>query len=260
VRNNLANVELGADLRITGTNQQLGLLGRVDVLRGRVEERDNVYEVRRARVDFTEPRAIRPELDVVAVTTLRGRRLQQAARDRQLNFDDDDEEMVCDVVVRVTGTLEELHTSFSTDGPDAACLSLGEVELRNWITLGVPADVTADPGSLNMAVASLGKVLWGVSGIEREIQRILPGEVRLKPTYGYVGKSPTPVPGVEFRWAPLPDLTLSLNSSLDQRYSDQRLGLEWRFGRVYSLLAELENDSESQVADFGLDLRLRWED
>jgi hypothetical protein len=103
------------------------------------------------------------------------------------------------------------------------------------------------------------EALGSATGLEKEIQRLLPGAASFKLSYGYGNDGTSLVPIMEYEWSPTRQLLLSLQSPLDQRSADQRFRAELKINRMTSLLGVIENDKQSQIADFGLDLRLRWE-
>ena len=69
VRNNIAQGNINAELRILGTLDQPGLTGRIDVEEGaELRLRERQYSVDRGVITFTNDRAIEPVLDVEATT------------------------------------------------------------------------------------------------------------------------------------------------------------------------------------------------
>jgi autotransporter translocation and assembly factor TamB len=71
VDNNLANLQIVPDLRITGTLARPILSGRAQVVAGEVIFRRKSFEVKRGVVDFINPYKIEPELDIVAEADIR---------------------------------------------------------------------------------------------------------------------------------------------------------------------------------------------
>ncbi len=88
VSNNLLDAEVRLEenerpFRITGTDQRVGALGVLSVPRGRVFFRNNDFDVRRGRIEFTSADRIRPEFDVLAQTEIRrGSSLADAYRNQ----------------------------------------------------------------------------------------------------------------------------------------------------------------------------------
>lgn len=76
VVNNLAEVDIAIvdsdrPFRIVGTNQRYGVLGALNIPRGRVFFRGNEFEMRRGVIEFDSAERIRPSFDVSAATELR---------------------------------------------------------------------------------------------------------------------------------------------------------------------------------------------
>lgn len=83
VNNNTARLAAGADLRINGTAAVPAVGGRIDLREGgRIFLGRNVYEIVSGSVDFTDPAAIRPELDVQLTTRAGGQPIDVALSGR----------------------------------------------------------------------------------------------------------------------------------------------------------------------------------
>jgi autotransporter translocation and assembly factor TamB len=71
VENNLVNLEIAPDLKITGTPARPILSGRAEVVEGDVIFRRKSFEVKRGVVDFINPYKIEPNLDIMASAEIR---------------------------------------------------------------------------------------------------------------------------------------------------------------------------------------------
>lgn len=71
VDNNLADLEIAPDLKISGTLARPILSGRAEVVEGEVIFRRKSFEVERGVVDFINPYKIEPNLDIVASADIR---------------------------------------------------------------------------------------------------------------------------------------------------------------------------------------------
>jgi autotransporter translocation and assembly factor TamB len=71
VDNNLVNLEIAPDLKITGTPARPVLSGRAEVVQGEVIFRRKSFEVQRGVVDFINPYKIEPNLDIKAGAEIR---------------------------------------------------------------------------------------------------------------------------------------------------------------------------------------------
>jgi len=83
IRNNFAEMQLAiaeGGLQVTGTNQRLGVRGRVDALNGgKLRILQNEFEIRTAQIRFDDPTKIAPYIDATAVTEYRRSSLSSAA-------------------------------------------------------------------------------------------------------------------------------------------------------------------------------------
>ena len=69
VEGNLGDAELGGNLRVKGTVGEPVVLGSIASTRGTLYFLGSSFDLSRCRVDFSDPLAIDPDLDVVATTT-----------------------------------------------------------------------------------------------------------------------------------------------------------------------------------------------
>jgi len=126
VRNNVANLEGDVDLSIRGSLADPVLFGQVEVEPGgEIVYADNTYEVERGLVTFTNPYRIDPVIDLAATTEVRS----------------------YDVTLNLSGTLDRLNTSFSSDPP------LADLSIIALLTTGQ----TLDPGGELFAAGAGGQ-------------------------------------------------------------------------------------------------------
>ncbi|MFH1017248.1 MAG: translocation/assembly module TamB domain-containing protein [Pseudomonadota bacterium] len=71
VRNNLATAAMHGDLRVVGSDQNMGLLGKIELAEGTVTFLDNVFNVANGYVSFESERSIRTIFDVTAKTRVK---------------------------------------------------------------------------------------------------------------------------------------------------------------------------------------------
>jgi len=138
IRNNLADASAKGEFRIVGDTSRVIVLGSFDVTEGKVEYRGNRYDVKRATVDFQDPRRNNPRIDARAET-------------RKGNVT---------VTVSVTGTLEKYEVDLTSDPP------LGKNDLVSLLSLGVTTQALAGQegtvGSAAAASIALGPYKGGV--------------------------------------------------------------------------------------------------
>src|SRR4029079_16222449 len=75
IRNNLVDAELAIDsrgIRVTGTNQRIGLRGEFATMAGgRFRVFANDFEVQKGTIRFDDPTRIAPHVDITALTEYR---------------------------------------------------------------------------------------------------------------------------------------------------------------------------------------------
>ncbi|MFN7941434.1 MAG: translocation/assembly module TamB domain-containing protein [Thermoanaerobaculia bacterium] len=129
VRDNLADLRGSADLVLRGTLAQPALFGRVVAERGgTVDYGGNHYTIERAEVNFANPTRIEPLLDV-------------SARAKVNEYD---------VLLTLSGPLERLNTSFTSDPP------LPDLDILGLLATGQVAAGTATTNSSEAGAAPGG--------------------------------------------------------------------------------------------------------
>lgn len=234
VDNNLAKVEMKAELKVVGTNQRPGLLGTVSLLRGQLFFNNVTYDVTTGTIDFVERYQIVPRFD------LRLRTLACSA-----NID-----------VSVAGTVDEPRVD--ARGRDSAGV-LSPEDALSCLTLGYRgADSTRAAGNANQNNAgqvSLG-VLSTVTGLDQKIRRFIPvDQVRLG--YGFSLRSGRTTPRISVVKELAGGIRLKLESSLIDN-QDQRLNLEIPFARNSNANIGWSNATEIPN-DFGFDLKSHFD-
>ncbi|HEY6097312.1 MAG TPA: translocation/assembly module TamB domain-containing protein, partial [Candidatus Deferrimicrobium sp.] len=143
IRNNLADAVAKGEFRIVGDTSRVIILGSFDVVEGTVEFRGNKYEIKRATVDFQDPRRNNPRLDGRAET-------------RKGNVA---------VTVVVTGALDKYEVDFFSDPP------LGKNDIVALLSLGVTTQALAgQEGAVGSAAAASLALGPYKGGIEEKIR------------------------------------------------------------------------------------------
>lgn len=98
IDNNYADASVGFDLRVVGTAASPALTGRAALVEGgQIRLGNRLYEIETGTVDFVDPTAIEPELDITARTRVSGR----------------------DITVSIAGVPDALTTEFQSDPPES---------------------------------------------------------------------------------------------------------------------------------------------
>ena len=136
IKNNLADAIASGEFKVQGNTDKVIILGSFEVYEGYVELYGNKYEIKRAIIDFQDPRRINPYLDVRAETQ-KGDYL---------------------IAVLVSGVLDKPEVNFSSDPP------LGQTDIVSLISFGVTTQTLFSPG-YRSAFGNVGARTIGGSAI-----------------------------------------------------------------------------------------------
>ncbi len=128
IKNNLADIKAGGEFKVGGDTRKVIVLGTFDVYEGYVELYGSRYELKRATVDFQDPRRINPRLDARGETKKGG----------------------YNIAVLVTGTMEKPEVDFTSDPP------LGRTDIVSLLAFGVTTKSTASSGTGTGPSSGLG--------------------------------------------------------------------------------------------------------
>ena len=128
IKNNLADIKAGGEFKVGGDTRKVIVLGTFDVYEGYVELYGSRYELKRATVDFQDPRRINPRLDARGETKKGG----------------------YNIAVLVTGTMEKPEVDFTSDPP------LGRTDIVSLLAFGVTTKSTASSGTGTGQSSGLG--------------------------------------------------------------------------------------------------------
>ena len=163
IRNNLVDATAKGEFRIVGDSSRVIVLGSFDVVEGTAEFRGNKYEVKRALVDFQDPRKNNPRLDVRAET-------------RKGNVT---------VTLSVTGTLEKYEVDMFSDPP------LAKNDIVALLSLGVMTQALAgQEGTVGSAAAASIALGPYKGGVEESIRGVIGlDRFAIEPGYSSVTKT-----------------------------------------------------------------------
>ena len=240
VSNNVLEAELRADLTVTGTSNRVGLMGSVTPLWARARYRNNVFNVERASIDFTDEYRLFTQFDIRATTKACG----------------------IDARVSVFGDTEAYNVSASgsdlkgiVDPQDVlACLQFG-IRLRQFEGHEAAGATT----TLRDTYAGGLDALWTVSGMDEKVRRVLPielDEVRL--TSGWSSRARRTTARILVGKDIGRNVAVRYSRSIEDD-QDHNVALEYRLSNVATVQGTWLSVTDAPIADFGLDLRLRWE-
>jgi hypothetical protein len=229
IRNNLADAVAKGEFRVVGDTTRVIVLGSFDVVEGTVVFGGNKYELKRATVDFQDPRRNNPRLDGRAET-------------KKGNVA---------ITVTVTGTLEKYEVDLFSDPP------LGKNDIVALLSLGVTtqslAGKEAGVGSAAAASIALGPLKGGVEERIRGLVRL--DRFAIEPGYSSTTKTFEPkfIVGKSFGDRATVSMATSVGTSADGTAT-----AEYKLREHIFLQGTWQSASTTQEGDLGADLRFRY--
>lgn len=235
IDNNVAEVELGADLRLAGTIDEAQLTGTIEFLTGQVKFKQRTFNITGGSIDFRDRSRINPILNISAES-----QISTAEADYTVS-------------VSVAGTAENPRVQFSADDP-----TLSETDIISLITFGqTAAQLQRQGGGISaidaVALLPTGTVTGPVAkliGVNRlEIETVQ------SPIAGSAGS-------IEPRVTIGKDLTERLRAAVSTTLgigTERMVQLEYRLTRQISLLGSWEGQTSQQSGAFGGDIKFRYE-
>jgi hypothetical protein len=224
-RNNLFDMDLAIDdvdrpLRLVGTNQSIGFLGRVIGKRGQVRFGGKRFDVKYADVDFKDPdRPDNPNFRVTADGQIRDWK----------------------VTITAEGTIEEYELKLSAQ----PYLSKEDVIFVILTGMTKAENKQFGAATLTPLLSQLGP--GGKS---------IPVEFRIYNAYSEQAGTETTRIALG-RWI-TPDIWVSVSSSVSQE-RDVEAELDYKINDQFALSTDYDDDTESAIGNIGLDLKFRLE-
>jgi translocation and assembly module TamB len=216
IDNNLAALQARADLAVRGTGAAPLVVGRAEVEGGRVYFQGQTYLIRRGAMEFANPQRIDPFFDLEAETRIRSYR----------------------ITLRVTGTLERITPTLTSDPPLSALqilnLLAGREEVTSLAQVQSQTQQTqlAATGAATLAAGRLAEEI----GLEREAERLF-GLNRFSIDPSLVrGSATTPVARVTLGKRITSDLNVLYAQDLSGTSQDRVVSVEYTLSDRFSLL------------------------
>ncbi|MCU0663484.1 MAG: translocation/assembly module TamB [Myxococcota bacterium] len=227
-RNNLFDADLVIDdvsypLRVVGTNQRFGLLGRIRGRSGLVRFAGKSFEVQSASVDFTDPsRPDNPRFRVVADGQIRDWK----------------------VTLTAEGAVDEYVLKLSSQ----PYLSKEDIVFLVLTGLTKAENRQFGGNALSLGAPVLGQL--GPGGAK------IPVEVQIYSAYSEKAGTDTTRLALG-RWLNK-DIWMSISSSVGAE-KDVSANVDYKINDWFAVTSGYENDNEGQVGNIGLDLKFRLE-
>lgn len=239
--------QLKGELKLTGTNERLGLVGDLESIDGHIFYLSKDFQVQSTRVQFLDKYSIVPEFDVVAT--------------RSESVDRGDEgKTTYDVDLSLHGQGDDVRVSLHSSPP------LDERDIVTLLSLGV---TSRDMERLKTddLIGLGGEIFLRSLKAEERLRQyfpfppglIRPKYFRMRSRYSNLTQTTTPrvEAGVEVSIIS-PDLSLGYSRSLYVE-NDQTLELVYDLDKNISTQLRWQSASENNYGDLGLDLKLDWE-
>ncbi len=226
VRNNLADLSGDLDLVVRGTGARPVLFGQVELDAGGVlVYSGNDYEIQRGRLNFANPFKIEPVIDVVATTRIRE----------------------YDVTLALSGSLDRLNASFSSDPP------LADLEVLTLLTTGEERlATTRGSDSEQQSALRATNLLYGQASslVSQRANRLFGlDQFRIEPLTNSTGEPSSARVTVGEQLSRDLYATYSYDPSTNEQWI---LQIEWAVSRTMTLVLT-QNGDDSYAAD------VRWQ-
>jgi translocation and assembly module TamB len=260
LRNNLIEAQLGIDsrgLRVTGTNQRMGLRGEVNSLAGgHVRVFANDFEVQKGTIRFDDPTRIAPHVDITATTEYRrynalatgassGTGVSSGSRGGGL----------WRITLHVYGDADDVHVDISSDP------ALSREDIFFLLTIGLTRAELDQVRAGSVYASAAFEALGTVSGVDRAVKQAIPVIDDFRPGTAYSPRTGRVEPNITVGRRLSENVRARVTSGLAED-PQLRSTIEWRLGRTFTVEPSYDRSttvSSSNVGNFGLDFRWRLE-
>lgn len=236
LKNNLASARMDGELRLVGTDQALGLLGKVEVIEGEVEFLDNTFELSSGIVNFNRRETVNASFDINARTRVQ------------------DTEILLDIRTEKDDVVAFLSSTPPKD----------ETNIIALLTLGVDADELIASGAAgeNLSSSILPSVLAGP--VQSRLQTGLK-KAKLVDTLQFVPyfSEDTKTTGLKMIVGKnlFHKVRLLYSTDLFEAGAENTVRLEQSFNEHVSLQGSLRDNREEdeEEIDVGIDFEFKFE-
>ena len=231
IKNNLADLKAGGEFQVEGDTRKVIVLGTFDVYEGYVDLYGSRYDVKRATVDFQDPRRINPRLDARAET-------------KKGNYN---------IAVLVSGTFEKPEVDFTSDPP------LSRTDIVSLLAFGVTTQASSragagtSSGGGSAAAIAIGSTVGGVN--EKIRSAVGLDTFAIEPAYSSTTKTFEPkfIVGKSFGDRASVSMATSVGTSADGTAT-----AEYKLREHIFLQGTWQSASTTQEGDLGADLKFRY--
>lgn len=245
VDNDLARARFGGEVLLTGTNARPALVGMVNLAEGgEAFFRGHRFALSAGQLEFTERNAFDPFVELRAQTQVRH------------GVGGEEEQYVV-----------RLHAQGRARAPEVSMSSepgLSEGDIVSLLTLGFTSRSRND--TTNTGIGLLSEALLSVTGLDRQVQRLLPtglllkdADVQVSTLYNPSSGTSEPTVQLESRFL-TEELSLQIAQPIVSR-KGTRAQAEYRFSDSVSAQAQWvdQNTAGTTVGNPGVELKWSWE-
>ena len=236
IRNDLAEIETKLDLILKGTSDQLGLVGKIDLISGTVYFKENKFRLNTTHILFDDPIEMDPKFNIDSETTVKDYKIS----------------------LSLEGRLSQYNIHLSSQP------SLPETDIISLLTLGGTRAEVEKQGLIDLTSLELGSLFFGK--IQKTVQKIATQTLgitfSLTPSYSDTKHSTVPRLFIGKKLTRKMDMNFSSTLDKNAIFSEKELDLKYNINRNLSVSGFWEDHSEEVVQDnsnFGVDLKMQFE-
>jgi len=271
IRNNLVDAQLGIDprgLRVTGTNQRIGLRGEMTtLLGGHVRVFANDFEVQKGTIRFDDPTRIAPHVDITATTEYRRYNNTLATAGGGANTTGGAGATTGSIssggrgggLWRITlhayGDADDLKIDMTSDP------ALSREDIFFLLTIGLTRAEVDQVRAGSVYASAAFEAIGTVSGVDRAVKQAIPVIDDFRPGTAYSPRTGRVEPNITVGRRLGENVRARLTSGLAED-PQLRSTIEWRLGRSFTVepsYDRINTVSSSNVGNFGVDFRWRLE-
>ena len=271
IRNNLVDAQLAIDprgLRVTGTNQRMGLRGELTTLTGgHVRVFANDFEVQKGSIRFDDPTRIAPHVDITALTEYRrynntlatagsgGANTTGGAATTGGISSGGQGGGLWRITLHAYGDADDLKIDMTSDP------ALSREDIFFLLTIGLTRAEVDQVRAGSVYASAAFEAIGTVSGVDRAVKQAIPVIDDFRPGTAYSPRSGRVEPNITVGRRLGENVRARLTSGLAED-PQLRSTIEWRLGRSFTVepsYDRINTASSSNVGNFGVDFRWRLE-
>ncbi|MBS2016429.1 MAG: translocation/assembly module TamB domain-containing protein [Deltaproteobacteria bacterium] len=274
IRNNLVEAQLAIDprgIRVTGTNQRIGLRGELTTLTGgRFRVFANDFDVQKGIIRFDDPSRIAPHVDITATTEYRrytntlasggaagaGANTTGGAGGTTGSISSGGRGGgLWRITLHAYGDADDLKVDMTSDP------ALSREDIFFLLTIGLTRAEVDQVRAGSVYASAAFEAIGTVSGVDRAVKQAIPVIDDFRPGTAYSPRTGRVEPNITVGRRLGENVRARVTSGLAED-PQLRSTIEWRLGRSFTVepsYDRINTVSSSNVGNFGVDFRWRLE-